>query len=244
MADTVEQLGADSETFPLWEALKGGDPTLALVPVNPNPVPVATWAEYPGFKDWLVAQYGLGYTTSRIKAHLDEIRAGQDEDYVAVWPQLSRRQIDFERTELRSLWQPLRDRLSANIENVSVLAKNNRLLALARTAEELEAVMWDERNQRTGELYLIESYNKTLRQIAEEKGELGEQGGVQDNALLRLAEIMAGTMRVQGTGMQPQIIEGEWAYEEDESETASVQDQGGSVEGSGVPAEPGADPLP
>lgn len=227
--------------YPLWDALKQGSPELSLVPSGEAPIGTS-YDNYPGFADWLDSEYALGWPTSRIKAHLKEIRDGQIADLVPPWPEFSKRDIDRARTERRFTWVILRDRLSANIENAGVLAKNTRLLSLARTAEELESQMWDERNSRTGELYLLKEYRETLRQIGEEKGELGEQGGSADNTLLQIAETLARIVKVQGTGVQEQIIEGEWNYADDEE--ATVRSQGRLVETSGVQAEPGANPLP
>ena len=205
----------------VWDALKQGAPELAV----PSSAPVAYhWEDtYPGFKDWLCSQYALGWPSSRIKAHLHEIRDGQADDGLLQWPDLGKRDIDRYRSDLRALWVPVRDRLSAQIENAGVLAKNARLIALARTADELEQMMFEERNSRTGELYLVQEFRQTLRQIAEEKGELGEGQGSTDNTLLRIAESLATAIKLQGSGIQQQIVEGEWDYAEDEIDGAGVE---------------------
>jgi hypothetical protein len=231
--------------FNIWDALKAGDPTLALVPVEPPLSPLKeVYSDYPGFIPWLMSEYALGYPAGRVFRHLESVRSGQMNDGVKAWPSLSRREIDAERTHRRSDWIPVRDRLSANIENVGVLAKNERLLALARHATEVEDAMWEERNARTGELYMLTEYRETLRQIAEEKGELGEGQATADNALLMIAQTLAGIVKVQGAGVQPQIVEGEWDYAEAETEEAILRGEGLSVETGGVQAEPGADSVP
>lgn len=229
----------------VWESLKQGLPELALVPVNPDLPLVPKWEnDYPGFKEWLCSQYALGWPTNRIVAHLTEIRTGQMEDQVAIWPELTKRDIDRYRTDLRMEWVPTRDRLSGQIENSGVLAKNNRLVALARTADELESMMWDERNNRTGELYLVGEFRQTLRQIAEEKGELGETQGAADNTLLRIAEALAVSIKLQGSGIQQQTLEGEWNYLEDADEATVVHSEGAHLQDDGVQAEQGADSVP
>lgn len=232
-----EQVNSNDVGLSVWDTLKQGAPELALVPAA-SLSPTPKWDNYPGLTDWLCSQYALGWPSSRIKAHLLEIREGQQEDGAQVWPELSKRDIDRYRSDLRVKWVPVRDRLSSQIENAGVLAKNNRLIALARTADELEQMMFDERNSRTGELYLVSEFRATLRQIAEEKGELGELQGAADNTLLRIAESLATAIKLQGSGMQKQIVEGEWDYAEDEAvEATPVQGEGSHLQGDGVQAE-------
>lgn len=236
---------APSTALTVWDALKAGAPALADVHSSPTPaIGRRDYADYPGFEDWLHSEYAMGYPAASIFRHLADIRAGQLNDMVTPWPELGRREIDRLRTERRDLWVPMRDRLSAQIENAGILAKNARLIALLRTAEELESLMFDERNSRTGELYLLAEYRATLRQIAEEKGELGEGNVSTESALVKIAETLADVIRVQGSGVQQQdVVDGEWDYAEDD-EAATVRGEGQGLEDGGVQAQPEPDRLP
>ena len=167
-------------------------------------------------------------------------------DMVTVWPEFSKRDLDRIKTELRAEWLPLREKLSQNIERVGVLAKNERLLSLERNARELEDRMWQERNEKSGQLYLISEWRQVMRAIAEEKGELGEGAGSQDNTLLGLAQTLADIIRVQGTGIQGRnVVEGEFVYYPDEEKNAenALPGQSGGVSEDEVPPEPGADQV-
>lgn len=201
----------------VWDALKEA---------NPEMIRAKNGRYYPaGFRDWLLTEFALGTYTGRIRDKLAAIRRDQESDRVedaslVVWPALNKREIDYYHTTYRDQWLPIQQRISQNIENIGVLSKNARLLALLRTANELEQMMYEERNSKSGQLYLIPEYRQMLKQIAEEKGELGEQGEAADSALLKIAETLAGLVRIQGSGVQ--VIEGEFSYEEDDAE-ASVQ---------------------
>lgn len=232
--------------FDMWSALKAGNPQLALVPAPPEYLQVVRYENYPGFKDWLVSEYALGWPSKRICEHLAAIRVDQEADMATVWPILNKREVDECRSTYRADWMPLRDQLSANIENVGVLAKNERLLTLARMAAELEDMMFEERNTKTGQLYLLPEWRQIMRQIAEEKGELGETSITGDNVLLELARIMAAGMQVQGSeAPRSDIIEGEFTYYPEEADAATtVLDQSGSVSTDGVQAEPQPDQVP
>jgi hypothetical protein len=139
---------------------------------------------------------------------------------------------------------PIRERLSTNIENVGVLAKNTRLLTLARTAEELERLMYEERNEKSGELYLFKEWRGLMHQIAEEKGELGEQSGVAEGALVAIAELLTGAMRVQGSGIQSNdVIDGTFSYMEEDAATP-VSSEGSGVQENELPPDADSNPVP
>lgn len=213
-ADVTETTQAPTQVnkFGIWDALKAGNPNLAVTVALPANLEMVTWDNYPGFKNWLVSELALGWPSKRVVEHLRDIREEQNNDLVTPWPELGKRAVDDYRSALRDDWIPLRQKLSDNIENVGVLAKNNRLITLARVAGDLEDMMWSERNAKTGQLYLVPEWRQTLRQIAEEKGELGEETRGADNTLLELANMLASIVKVQGSGAQKTIIEGEFTY--------------------------------
>ena len=145
---------------------------------------------YPGMKDWLIVQYALGTTSYVVKAKLEKIVEEQKEAGAKkTWKLLSKRLIDDYRNELRPLWEPKHDRLVQNIENTGLANKNQRILALARTAERIEEIM-DEDRDKGNRLYLYKEYSGILRQIAEEKGELGSAGEMAPDALMDLMKDM------------------------------------------------------
>ena len=123
-----------------------------------------------------------------------------------------------------------------------MLSKNRRLLDLARTASEIEDAMWTERNSKSGQLYLIAEYRALLRQIAEEKGELGEESRTSDNTLLSLATLLVESIKVQGAGLQRRevVIEQNYDYEVDSAET-SLPGKGRDIQKDELPSDPGAD---
>ena len=206
----------ESTALDLWDALKAGNPGLAVATIVDPSKQYMHFDAYPGFKPWIISELALGWPSKRIAAHLADLREEQQNDGVQPWPVLNHRDIDAYRSDWREEWLPVRARLSQQIENVGVLAKNNRLMTLARVADELEDMMWTERNTKSGQLYLIPEFRQTLRQIAEEKGELGEDGRVVDNTLFLLAEALSNAMKVQGSGVQPgAMIDLEFDYHED-----------------------------
>lgn len=145
---------------------------------------------YPGMKDWLIVQYALGTSSYVIKAKLEKIIEEQKEMGVKkTWKHLSKRLIDDYRNELRPHWEPKQSRLVQNIENTGLANKNQRILALARTAERIEEIM-DEDRDKGNRLYLFKDYTGILRQIAEEKGELGSAGEMAPDALMDLMKDM------------------------------------------------------
>jgi hypothetical protein len=232
------------ESFPLWDALKAGNPALAVAPLGVGESAPTFYSEYPGFEDWLLSELALGWPSKRIVEHLRQIRDEQEEAEERQWPALGKRDIDHQRIARRDKWVPIRERLSTNIENVGVLAKNTRLLTLARTAEELERLMYEERNEKSGELYLFKEWRGLMHQIAEEKGELGEQSGVAEGALVAIAELLTGAMRVQGSGIQSNdVIDGTFSYMEEDAATP-VSSEGSGVQENELPPDADSNPVP
>lgn len=196
---------------------------LQVVPVRETRLRVPL-DDYPGFKDWMLTQYALGTTTRRIKERLFEMRSAQAEQGVAQWPEWSKGVIDSYRSAWESEWLPVQHRISQQIETQGVLAKNKRLLALLRMAEELEEKMWDERNSKSGQLYLIRDYRETLKQIAEEKGELGEGEASTDPVLARIALNLSEALKIQGSGIQDNTIDGEFDYFAEDEEDGEFEE--------------------
>lgn len=212
--------------------------TVAAVPDTRYVVP---FSDKPGFKIWMLNQYAFGTTTRRIKERLDEIIAGQIEDGAETWPSFSRRKVDEYRTVWQTEWLPVQHRISAQIENQGVLAKNQRLLALLRLAEDIEEKMWmDSERSASSQRYLLKDYRDVLKQIAEEKGELGESEHSADPVLARIALNLSEALRVQGSGIQ-QTIDGEafdyFPEEEGDYEEVDVRGESPDLQGDGVPAE-------
>lgn len=219
-----------------WEALRSEAAELSLTPVRDTALR-RDYGNYPGFKRWLVSQFALGITTRMISERLTEILADQSESGEQPWPSLNKRSIDDLRGEWREEWEVARSRINATIETQGVLSKNNRLLALLRTAEELEDRMWTDRNAKSGQLYLIKDYLGALKQIAEEKGELGETENSNESALVRLSQTLADALRVQGSGVQVTVLDAEFDYEEEgEYQEDSIPGESGDLQGDGLQA--------
>lgn len=221
-----------------WGDLVANEPSLAVPPVVRETSLRVNFANYPGFMDWLLDQYALGFTPSRIKQRLDLIRDEQAEDGVQQWPSFSKREVDWYRSHLSTQWEPLRTAISRSIENQGVLAKNERLLALLRTANELESMMYDERNAKSGQLYLFSEYRAVLDQIAKEKGELGDVEASTDSKLVELAMGLASMLKVQGSGVQ--IVDADnfnYYEEEGQFEETGLLSESTDLQGDGVPTE-------
>lgn len=230
--------------FDLWQALRDGNPDLVQAPIE-NPGALVRFDDFPGFRPWLISQYALGWQSKRIVEHLRSIREEQENDLARQWPDLGKREIDSYRSVWRDDWMPVQAKLSQNIENVSVLSKNRRLLDLARVASEIEDQMWTERNSKSGQLYLIGEYRAILRQIAEEKGELGEEGSTSDNTLVTLANLLSNAVKIQGAGLQQRnvVLENDYDYGENDHAQTTVQREGRDFQADEVPPDAGADSV-
>ena len=221
-----------------WSDLTEQHPELAVPPVVQDSALIINYSNYPGMADWLNTQHALGFSDSRIKARLELIRAEQEADGDQQWPYLSKRDVGAQRRNNEAKWLPLRDSIARNIESQGVLNKNNRLMALLRMAEELDEKMWDERNLRTNQLYLQGEYRAVLKQIAEEKGELGETDTSTESKLVELALMLADAMRIQGSGVQQTSEDNTYDYwEEGSYEETTLLGQGSYIQADGVPPE-------
>lgn len=185
----------------LWSALVTATPELAIEQDTDSR---RYYQDYPGFREWLLTELALNTPTRLLRNRLEQIRQDMEAEGVAViWPSMSKRQLDNAKRDLAPEWQPLRHDLEGRIQQVGLLSKNRRLLAYQALAEQLNEEMWDERNERSGELYLIKEYRQVLHAIAEEMGDLGQ--GAADGAvegLVEIARTMAEMLRVHGTTIQ------------------------------------------
>ena len=182
----------------LWALLQTVAPEITEV-VHAGDFPET---QAPGLKAWLLSQFALNTPTNVIRNDLDQMVADQEADGAPSWPLWSKRRIDQARNRWRDDWTPLTVRLEEGIAQVGVLAKNRRLLALQALYERLAEVVWEERSTKTNQLYLLGELRATLHQIAEEKGELGEQGIEAIEVLGDLAKGMALMLGIQGSGIQ------------------------------------------
>lgn len=184
----------------LWGALQRISPELAVGAAT-GVHPGRFYDEYPGFRQWMLVEFALMTPTRLMRDKLEEIREEQAEDGGLIWPPMSKRKLDTAKNDLRDEWRPITARIEEGIEQVGVLSKNRRLLALQQTFEELHDRLWDERD-KSNKLYLLPEMRAILRQIAEEKGELGERGETAVDALGEIAKMLAAKVQVQGSGMR------------------------------------------
>lgn len=183
----------------VWGALIAAAPDLAEQPDSPTQF----WATHPGFRNWLIHEFALEFPSSLIRDKLRSIISDQLDEGVSPWPALNSHDIDTHRRGLRSEWYPIAEQLRDRIANVGVLDKNQRLMKLLGLATELEEKIWEERNEKTGELYLISELRALYKQIAEEKGEIGELGDSAVGALGDIGRMLASAVAIQGSGMTP-----------------------------------------
>ena len=180
----------------LWDAVKEAAPELTLV------APHDAITNHPALRHWLLVQFALHVPTRWIKDDLASIRKEQVADGESVWPPMGKRQIDNSRLYLEPEWRPITNRIEQGIEKVGVLAKNQRLMALQQLYERLQDKVWNERNSRNDELYLIKELRAVLRQIAEEKGELGDDSQAATDVLGELAKMLVEKLSLQGSGIK------------------------------------------
>ena len=177
----------------LWSALKEQVPELALVARGVIPEGMG-----PGQRAWLMTQYALNISTRMIIKMQDQIIADQEADGMLPWRPMTMNIVNSLRNDWQDEWTPIALRLAERIESVGVLSKNQRLMALLRLAEDLESRMFDEQDKQLRK-YLISEYRAVLRQIAEEKGELGEPPTEANDAYWALAKLVSDGLRIQGT---------------------------------------------
>lgn len=212
----------------LWCALEQAAPELAVViREHPQVRPAGRYSDYPGFREFLLVEFALNTPDRLLRDKLRTIRDEQVEAGVKPWPPMSSSQVGVARRDLTVEWRPIRTRIEASIEQIGVMRKQNRLLALQTLAEELADRMFEERNEKTGQFYLQETYLKVLHQVAEEMGDLGQPIGDPTGGLMEIAKNLAEAIKVQGSGIQEHIVEAE-AYDYEEGEYAEVELQGES----------------
>lgn len=162
---------------------------------------------------WLMNMFALDMPTATIIHDLDSIIEQQLSNGDSPWRPYSGRQLAALKGDWVAEWKVLSKQISSRIENVGVLAKNTRLMKLLQLAEEIHEKMWGELDKQ-GRFYLLSEYRAILRQIAEEKGELGEEVDNANDALLGLLELIGKASKPVGTQVQPadfddEVIEGE-----------------------------------
>ena len=187
----------------LWAAVEQAAPELAVAVRNAPAVPRFKYRDYDGFREWLIVEFALNTPTRLVREKLRNIQDDQMQDGAdTVWPTLSKSQLDAARRDLGDEWRPLRHDIEQRIADVGIANKVSRLLAYQQHMEEVADRMWDERNTRTGELYLLKEYRDTLRAVAEEMGDLGKPADDEKEGLVDIAKELIGIIKVQGSGLQ------------------------------------------
>jgi hypothetical protein len=188
----------------IWEAMKQDVPevvALAARPIGRSLSP--KYADHPGFREWLLTEFALATPIRTLKQALTDARDEQFADGVAnPWPSMNLRQLLTAREDLSPDWRPMRANLESRIRDIGVVNKNRRLLALQSLAEQLSDQMWDERDEKSGRLYLLPEYRSTLRAIAEEVGEIGVQVDERDTTIRGLVEMLSNALHISGMGVQ------------------------------------------
>lgn len=198
-----EKVTAVGQPTTLWQAIKENAPELVEA-IHPKARTVVKLIDnHPGQRQWLIVEFALGNPDRVIKMRLDSVVDDQiaTEDEV-VWLPMSQQQISALRQSLEPLWRPVQTSLIGRIEDLGVLNKNARLLALLRMAERIEEDMYTDVDKQQRR-YLLAEYRHVLRQIAEEKGELGEQTEHTDNKLAELVERMVRVVEVAAPVASP-----------------------------------------
>ena len=197
---------AGQEYSGLWDALKAGVPDIAeAAMVSTNSAPAKQLASHPGFRMWLLTEFALNTPDKVIAKEIVAVREQQVADSVSidnVWPEIPKRQIGWHRRDLVAEWQPIRATIEGQIQQVGVIRKNGRLLALQGLYEQVNALAFSEKNN-SGGLYLIPEVRNILKAIGEEIGDLGHEG-TGDDALKEIALELIDAIRIQGSGVQSQ----------------------------------------
>lgn len=199
--ELVKDTWKDSTTD-LWSALVSASPAVAAAVRTSAPSPKWTYDSYPGFRPWLLVEFALNTPNRLIRDKLREIREEQEAAGHDQWPTMSKAQVDSAKRDMAAEWQPIRHEIEGQIAQVGIANKTRRLMAYQQMVEELHERMWEERNEKTGQLYLLRDYRETLRAVAEEMGDLGQPAEDEREGLLELARDLAGLLKVQGSGLQ------------------------------------------
>jgi hypothetical protein len=144
---------------------------------------------YPGLPMWLTTQFALGFPSRVVARHLRKIITEQNQANVMPWKDITARDLNTWRNRHKDRWQPAHDRLLGTIEEVGVVQKKRRLLALQTMWEGIEELMW-EKEDTQDRMYLLKEGREVLQQIAEEKGEIGMSGDTSVDALFDLSKLM------------------------------------------------------
>jgi hypothetical protein len=207
----------------LWAAIEAASPEIAaatgmqFAEVGNTP----KLDGYPGLRMWLLTEFALNTPMRLIKDKLGTIR----EDQIAAgiekpWPSVSHTNLLAQRRDMLPEWSVIRHRLQSDIEQVGVINKQARLMEYQSIAEELHERMWDERNDKTGELYLHRDYMAVLKAVAEEMGDLGAPAAEERDALLEIAHALIAKVGVQGSGVIATETDGKvFDYEDGEWKT-------------------------
>lgn len=202
-------------TADLWAALDAAAPEMTAVVRNSPDLPRFHYRDYDGFREWLILELALNTPGRLIRDKLRVIRDDQEAEGVdALWPQLSKSQIDNARRVLAPEWQPIRAKVEEQIAQVGIANKVARLMAYQQMADEISDRMWDERNDKTGQLYLLREFRETIRAVAEEMGDLGKPAEDEREGLVEIAKELLGMVKVQGMGLQDaNVVDATFDYE-------------------------------
>lgn len=190
----------------LWGALKEVAPEIVTsLDTLPGRNPSRFYDGKPAFKDWMLAEFALNIPDVVSTEKLRLVVAQQEEDGVEPgdrWPTMNKQQVGLMRRNLVAEWHPIRARLVDQIQQVGVASKNARIATLVKNAELVEEMMYEERDDKNGRLYLLAEHRALLHSIAEEMGELGNYEGGNQDGLLQLAKMLVDKVAVQGSGLQ------------------------------------------
>lgn len=201
--DNLPAIRTAGRSTDLWDAVKEAAPDLVELDAVVLPHELAPGTDaHAGFRHWLTVQFALGFPLRVIRDDLRVMHAEQVEAGDAAWPEMTARQLTSVKKQYEDDWRPIARRIEDGIEQVGVLAKNRRLLALQRMFERVEEQMWQERSAKTNQLYLIPQALNVLRAIAEEKGELGDTGESAVDVLGQIAKKLVENLQLQGSGIQ------------------------------------------
>ena len=188
----------------LWDTLREGAPDVAKAAmISTGLAPATQLDSHPGFKMWLLTEFALNTPDKVIAKEIEAVRDEQVADGVAIdnrWPNIGKRQVGWHRRNLITEWQPLRAKLENQIQQVGVIRKNARLLALQGLYERVNSLAFTEKNN-SGGLYLVPEVRNILKAIGEEIGDLGREG-TGDDALKEIAIGLLEVLSIQGSGVQ------------------------------------------
>ena len=201
---TVQEVGL--EFSDLWDALKVGAPDVSrAAEISTKGAPATQLDSHPGFKSWLLTEFALNTPDKSIGKKIIAMREQQLADGIDidnVWPDMGKRQVGWHRRNLSTEWRPLRATLEDQIQQVGVIRKNARLMALQSLYEQVNELAFSEKNASSS-YYLIPEVRNILKAIGEEIGDLGyDTSG--DDALKEIALELIHTLSIQGSGIQTQ----------------------------------------